>query len=180
MECDFFCVAAHDLLDAQRKRAPLLDADQGQRKKRQPWHRLAVQTGKEPIQAMGDLAGFGDDDFVAHEQVGLLGPIHMVPKEHPKQRGPRHHRREKALHRPIATPLASPAEQASPRHSSRHDHHRHSNAAEMASGRRGHRGLKAWEQCYNIDHRWAPLLWFVRCRFAQRNSTRQRTTSPHF
>src|SRR5262249_3548818 len=46
---------------------------------------------------MGDRACFGDDDFVAHEQGDLLGPIHLVPKEHPKQRGPRYHRREKAL-----------------------------------------------------------------------------------
>jgi hypothetical protein len=63
------------LLDAERERAPLLRAHQGKREKGQAWHWLAIQTGKEPIQTMGALAGFGDDDFVAHEQVDILGPI---------------------------------------------------------------------------------------------------------
>jgi hypothetical protein len=32
---------------------------------------------------MGGLASFGDDDFITHEQVDLLRPIHMMPEEHP-------------------------------------------------------------------------------------------------
>src|SRR5712691_5073862 len=66
------CVAAHHLLDAHGKRTPLLDTHQRQCEKGQPWHRLAVQACKETIEAIGSLAGFGDDDFIASDQVDLI------------------------------------------------------------------------------------------------------------
>ena len=150
----FFCVAAPHLLDADRERAPLLDADQGQREEGQPWHRLAIQTGKEPIEAMGGLAGFSDDDFVPPEQVDILGPIHMVPKEHPKQRGPRHHRGEKALHGPITAPFAGPPGQAQHGDAPRHDEHGRHHPAALTAGRRRHMGLQALYTCENV-HRGA-------------------------
>ena len=100
----------------------------------QPGHRLAIQTGKEPIQAMGVLAGFGDDDFIAHQQVDLLGPVHMVPKEHPKQRGPREHRGEKALDGPITAAFARPAGDAQHRDASRHHQQSAHYPAELAQG----------------------------------------------
>src|SRR5215468_9805626 len=52
-------------LDTQGKRTPCLDTHERHGEEGQPWHRLAIQTGKEPIQTLGVLAGFGDDDFVA-------------------------------------------------------------------------------------------------------------------
>ena len=105
-------VAAHDLLHADRERVPLRDTDQGQREKGQPRHRLAIQTGKKSVQAIGVFAGFGGDDFIAHQQVHVPGTIDMMTKEHPKQCGPREHRREKALHRAVAAPFPCPARDA--------------------------------------------------------------------
>jgi len=74
----------------------------------QPGHRLTIETRKEPIQSIGVFARFRGHDFIAHKQVDLCGPIYMVPKEHPKQRGPRQRHREKALDSAITTPGASP------------------------------------------------------------------------
>ena len=119
----FFCVAAHDLLDADRERAPLLDADQGQREEGQPWHWLAIQTGKEPIQAMGVFAGFGGHDFIASQQVDLIWTVHMLTKEHPKQHGPWERLGEKALDGAVTAALARPAGDAQHRDPSRHHQH---------------------------------------------------------
>src|SRR5712691_12502847 len=105
---------------------------------------------------MGGLPGFGDDDFVAHEQVAVLGPIHMVPKEHPKQRGPRDDRCEKALHRPITAPWTSPPGQAQHRHTPRHDYHRQSNAAALTQRCPRDGGVEALQTCYHV-HRGLPV-----------------------
>ena len=122
---------------------PLLGTDQGQREKGQPWHRLAIETGKKPIQAMGMFAGFGGHDFIAYEQVALTWTVDMVTKEHPKQGGPRDHRREKALHRAVTTPLAGPAGDAEHGDPSRHHQHGQYNPAALAQGRGRHMGLEA-------------------------------------
>ncbi len=105
----FLRCAAHDLLDADRERAPFLGADQGQREEGQPWHRLAIQTGKEPIQAMGVFARFGDHNFIASQQVDILWTVHLLTKEHPKQRSPREGLGEKALDSAVTAAFARPA-----------------------------------------------------------------------
>ena len=97
------------LLDAQWKGVPCLDTDERQGEKCQPWHRLPVQTGKEPIQAMGVLAGFGDDDFIACDQVDLIRGVHMVTEKYPKQYPPGDDRGEKTLDGAIAATFACPA-----------------------------------------------------------------------
>src|SRR4030095_3814090 len=61
----FLLIAAHDLFDAHRKRTSFLDTDQGHGEEGETWHRLAIQARKETIEAMGMLAGFSDDDFIA-------------------------------------------------------------------------------------------------------------------
>ena len=103
----------------------------------------------------------------------------MLTKEHPKQGGPRDHRREKALHRAVTAPFACPAGDAQHGDPSCHHQHGQRNPAALAQGRCRHMGLEAVEKCYNIDHRCAPL-WCGSCRLIQRNSTRQRATLPHF
>jgi hypothetical protein len=60
-------VTAHHLLDMHRKRAPFLGTDQRYGEEGQPWHGLAVQTGKEPIQTLGVLTRFRDHDFIASQ-----------------------------------------------------------------------------------------------------------------
>ena len=102
-----FSASLRTTCSTRRGKTPGLHTHQRQGEEGQPWHRFAIQTGKEPIQTMGALARFGDDDFVAHEEVDILGPIHLMSKEHPKERGPRYHRREKTLHRPITAPSAA-------------------------------------------------------------------------
>jgi hypothetical protein len=143
----FFCVAAHDLLDADRERAPLLGADQGQHEEGQPWHRLAIQTGKEPIQAMGVFACFGGHNFIARQQVDVIRTVDMLTKEHPKQHGPRERLGEKALDGPVTAAWARPAGDAQHRHTSRHDQHRHSNAAELTQRCPRDGGLEALQTC---------------------------------
>ena len=115
-----FRVAADDLLDAHRKRPPLLDAHQGEREEGQPWHRLAVQAGEEPIEALGVLAGFRDDDVITSNAVDIRRAEQMVPKEHPKQHRPGEDGGEQALHGAIAPAFAGPAGEAQHGNASRH------------------------------------------------------------
>jgi hypothetical protein len=105
----FLHFAAHDLLNADRERAPFLDADQREGKEGQAWHRLAVQTGKETIQAVGVLACFGDHHFIASQEVDSICMVHMLTKEPPQQHPPRQSMGEKPLHGTIAAAVATPA-----------------------------------------------------------------------
>ena len=43
-------------------------------KKARPWHG-AIQTGKEPVQAMGVFPRFAGYDFVAYQQVDLIRTV---------------------------------------------------------------------------------------------------------
>jgi hypothetical protein len=108
---------------------------------------------------MGELARFGGHDFIAHQQIGILWTVHMLTKEHPKQDGPRECLGEKALDGVVTAPIAGPAGDTQHRDSSRHHEHGPSNPTALADGGRCHMGVEAVEQCYNIDHRCAPL-WF--------------------
>jgi len=47
--------AAHDLLNPDGERTSFLEADQREGEEGQPGYHLAVQTGKEPLQAIGVL-----------------------------------------------------------------------------------------------------------------------------
>src|SRR5262249_3991844 len=171
-------VAADDLLDAQRKRTPLLGADQRQGEEGQPGHRLAIQTGKEAIQAMGVCARFGGHHSTAYEPGDILGTVHMLTKEHPKQGGPWDRGGEQALDRTVTAACAGPAGEPQHRYTARdHQHGRH-DPTELAQGGRGHMGVEALAKCYKIDHGGAPL-WCVSGHLAQCHSTRQRTTLPH-
>jgi hypothetical protein len=143
----FFCVAAHDLLDADRERAPLLGAHQGQREEGQPGNRLAIQTGKEPIQAIGVGAGFGGHDLVAHQEVDIVWTVNMLTKEHPKQDGPGEGLGEKALDSTVTAAFAGPAGEAQHRDPSCHHEHSPHNSAELATGGRCHMGLEAVAKC---------------------------------
>ena len=77
----FLRIAADDLLDAHRKRPPFLDAHQGESEEGQPRHRLAVQAGEEPSEAMGVFAGFRDDDFIACDEIDIRRAMHMLTKD---------------------------------------------------------------------------------------------------
>jgi hypothetical protein len=146
----FLCVATDHLLDAQRKRAPCLGADQRQREKGQARYRLAVQTGEESSQAIGVFARFGGYDLIARQQVDVIWPVHMLTKEYPKQHGPRERLGEKTLDRPITTALAGPAGEAQHGHSPCHPQHSQNDPPELALGCRGHMGVEALEKCDTV------------------------------
>lgn len=143
----FLRIAAHYLLDAHGKGAPLLRADQGQREEGQPRYWLAIETGKESIQAIGVFARFGRHDFVPHQQVDLRGPIEMVSKEHPKQRRPWQRRCQKALDGAITAPGASPPGEAQHRHTPRHHQHRQHNTTALTQRGLRYRGLETLQKC---------------------------------
>ena len=147
-----FRVAAHHLLDAHRKRPPFLDTHQGQGEEGEPWHRLAVQAGEETIEAMGALAGFGDDDFIASDEVDIVRAVHMLTKEHPKQHRPRDDGGEQALDGAIAPAFAGPAGEAQHGDASGHDQQGKSYPTQSAVGRRRDMGSEALEKCYNVHH----------------------------
>jgi len=63
---------------------------------------------------MSLLASFGDYNFIASQQVDILGAGYVLTEAYPKQRRPGDHGGEKALHGAIATPLAGPAGQSQP------------------------------------------------------------------
>src|SRR2546426_10167398 len=146
----FLGVTTDHLLDAQRKRAPCLGADQRQREKGQARHRLAVQTGEEAIQAIGVFARFGVYDFIARQQVDVIRPVHMLTKEYPKQHCPRERLGEKALDRTITTAWACPAGEAQHGHSSCHPQYSQNDPPELALGCRSHMGVEALEKCYTV------------------------------
>jgi len=72
--------AAHDLLNPDGERTSFLEADQREGEEGQPGYHLAVQTGKEPLQAIGVLPGFGDHDFITSQQVNIPWPVDMLTK----------------------------------------------------------------------------------------------------
>ena len=175
-----FRCATHDLVDAQWKRTPCLHTHERQREAGQPGDRLASQAREAALQTMSGRAGFGHHDFIARQQGDLLRAVHMRTEEDPQPHRPGNHRGGKALHGAIAAPCAGPAGQTQQGEASGDDQQGGYDPAQLAEGRRRYRGSEALEKRDTIDHRWAPLLWYVRCRLGQRNSTRQRTTSPHF
>ena len=124
---------------------------------------------------MRALPGFGDDDFIACDEVDVTWTMHMAPEECPKQDAPRDDRGEKALGGAIAAAFAGPARHAYHRHPPCHGYHRHDDPAQLADRGGSHVRTETVQQCYNIDHGCAPL-WCVSCRLGQRNSTRQRAT----
>ena len=89
------------------------------------------------------FARFGGHDFIAHQEVDLIRTVDMLTKEHPKQGGPREHRREKALHRAVTAPWACPAGEAQHGDPSRHHQHGQRNPVALAQGRCCHMGLEA-------------------------------------
>src|SRR5215471_21371010 len=156
-----------------------LDAHERKREEGQPRDGLAVQARKEPIQAMRARASFGDDDVIARDQVDVTWTVQMVPEEDPKQYAPWDDHGEKALDRAITAAFASPPRQAQHRDAPGHDHQCHDDTAQPADRGGSHVRTSTLQQCYNIDHRCAPL-WWRSCRLTQRNPTRQWATLPHF
>src|SRR3712207_6799208 len=114
---------------------------------------------------MRTLAGFGHDDFIARHEVDVTRTVHMMPEEDPKQDAPRDDRGEHALDSAIAPAFAGPACEPYHRHPPRHGHHRHDDAAQLTDGGGSHVRTGTVQQCYNIDHRCAPL-WCVSCCLA--------------
>src|SRR5216683_2558666 len=143
-------VAAHHRLDAHRTRPPWLDTDQGPGEKGPTWHRLAIQARKATIEAIVALAGLGDHDCIASGQGDVIRAVHILTEAHPKQHGPRHDRGEKTLDGALAPAWAGPARDAQHRDPARHHQQRTSHPAQLTPGRRGHRGLQALEECYNV------------------------------
>jgi len=163
-----FCVAAHALLDADRQRAPLLGADQGQREAGQPWHRRARETGKAPIQALGGWARLRGHDFIAPQQRDLISTGERLTKDPPQPHGPRECRGEQALHGPGTAAWARPAGEAPHRHASRHDQQSRNNRAAWTERCSRHGGLAAWPKCSNVPRGFLEVL---RCRCGRQQLT---------
>jgi hypothetical protein len=173
----FLRVAADDLLDAHRKCPPFLDAHQGESEEGKPWHRLAVQAGEESIEAMGVLAGFRDDDFIARNEVAISRAVYMLTKEHPKQHRPREDGGEQALDGAIAAACASPAGDAQHRDASSYHQQGQSYPTQSAVGRRRDMGSEALEKCYNVHHGLLRRLRVV--VVVDNNSTRDLRQKPY-
>ena len=147
-----FRVAADDLLDAHRKRPPFLDAHQGESEEGQPRHRLAVQAGEEPSEALGVFAGFRDDDFIACDEIDIRRAMHLLTKDPPKQHRPREDGGEQALDGAIAAAFACPAGEAQHGDASSDHEQGMGDPTQSAMGRRRDMGSEALEKCYNVHH----------------------------
>src|SRR5687768_3371134 len=99
---------------------------------------------------MGGLAGFGDHDFIANEQVDIPWAVHMLTEEHPKEHRPGNHCGEKALYSAITAPCARPAGDSEHGDAPRHRQHGQCDPLQLAARRRRHLGLQALEKCYNV------------------------------
>src|SRR5262247_4650754 len=98
-------------------------------------------------------ARFGDDDFIAAQEIDIIGTIHMVTKEDPKQQRPREHCGKKALDSAIAAAFASPAREPSPGDPPRYGHHSDADTTQLAYGGGCDVRTGTLEQCYNVNHR---------------------------
>ena len=150
--------AAHDRLEANRARAPCLDTDprEGPAGQSGPW--LAVQTGTEPLQAVGGLAGCGDPHFLARQEVERIGTGHMLTAEAPPPPRPWHGLGEQARHGAIAAPWAGPAGKAPPGEACGHDQQGACDPTAVAEGRRRDMGSETWEPCSNVQTGLLPSL----------------------
>jgi hypothetical protein len=142
--------AAHDLLDAERERAPWLGADPGPQAAGQPWHRRAVHARDETIQALGLLASVGEHACVARPQVDIRRTVHLLTEERPQAQRPWEHRGETALDGARAAPFAGPARNAPHGDASGHAPPGERDPTALAEGRRRHTGSEALETCDNV------------------------------
>jgi hypothetical protein len=138
----FLFGSPNDLVQAQGKGAPGLSADQGQAEKREAGDEFLIETGEKAVEAMRMLAGFGDDDLIASEDIDLGGFVEMVAKEEPKHARPREGRGKEALHRAIATAGARPAGEAAHGDAPRERQDGHDNVTELPGGGGG----EGWQQ----------------------------------
>jgi hypothetical protein len=139
-------IAAHDLLDADRKGTPCLDTQAREGKEGEAGDGLPIQTGEETIQSVRVFARFGHHHFVASEQVDLLWTVDMLTKEHPKQHSPWEHLGEKALNSAVTAAFTRPAREAQHRHPSRQHQYGQRNPTALAQGRHCHMWLEALEK----------------------------------
>ena len=156
----FFLCGTHDLLDLDGERPSLLGADQRQREEGQPRHRFAIQAGKEAIQPMGVLAGFGHHRFVTAQEIGIRVPEEVRPEKEPEQIGPRQGGGEEALDGPIAATRPGPARDPAHGDPTGHGQQGQRDPAELAQRRRRQRRCEAAQECYTVHHR---LLSSLRC-----------------
>jgi hypothetical protein len=70
-------------------------------------------SARKTIQAMSPLASFGDYNFIASQQVAILGAVYVLTEEYPKQRRSEDHGGEKALHGAIAIPWPAQRDRSS-------------------------------------------------------------------
>src|SRR5215467_13099391 len=96
------------------------------------------------------LAGFGDDDVIAGNEVDVTRTVPLVPEEDPKQEAPREDRGEKALDGAVAAAFARPAGHAEHSDASGHHQERAHYPAALVQGGGWYVGLKALQECYNV------------------------------
>lgn len=96
------------------------------------------------------LAGFGDDDVIARDEVDVTRTVQMVPEEDPKQESPREDRGEKTLDGAIAAAWARPAGHAEHGDASGHYQERAHYPTALAQGSCRYVGLQALQECYNV------------------------------
>ena len=143
-------VAADHLGAAPRKRPPFVDPPAGQGEAGEPWHRLAIQTGEETLEALGGLAGFGAHDCIARANGDIRRAVHLGTKEPPQQHGPREDGGEQTRDGALPPPCADPAGDAQHRETSRHDQQSQRDPTQSAGGRRGAMGSKTLAKCDNV------------------------------
>jgi len=95
---------------------------------------------------------FGDHDFIAYQQVDLIGTVDMLTKEHPKQHGPGEDRGEKALDSAVTAAFARSARDPQHRNPTGHHQYSESNPMQLAQGCGRYMVLEAVEQCYNTQN----------------------------
>src|SRR5258706_4115532 len=141
----FFSGADH-LLKRDRQRAALFGTDQRQAEEGQAGYGFASQRGKEPVQSVGELAGFGDDGFITSEDVEIVRVEQMCAKEEPEQGGPGQDGGEKALDGTIAAALAGPTGDAEHGDTLSHSQQGQRDTAELANGRHRDLGMQAQQE----------------------------------
>ncbi len=93
------------------------------------------------------LAGFGDDDLIAREDVDIVGLAELLAREAPEDLWPGDGGGKEALHGAVASAIATPAGDAGHRHAAGHREERTGNPAHLAYRGRGQTGLETMEQC---------------------------------
>jgi hypothetical protein len=137
----------HHLLQAQRKGAARFGADERQAEEGNAGHRFLQDAREEAVETEGPLAGFGDDDLIASQDVDVVILEVMLLKDEPEEVCPGKDSSKEALDSAVPGAIATPARDAGHGDAASHGQERQGDEVEVAQRGWAQAGVETLEQC---------------------------------